>query len=208
MHHEKLLRDALTMWTTIDPIATLVVFASLTTGMTAPQRRVLARDATLFSALILVAASVLGQVVLNALGISMVAFQAAGGIVLFLFALQLVFGSVHTGETSGGPAAHPAVFPLAVPSIASPGAILAAIVLTDNHLHGFVEQLGTALVTLGVLGLNWLLMLGAERILRVIGQHGAALVIRVMGLILAALSVQFVIEALGIQTAGAVRIGH
>ncbi len=208
MLHEKLLRDALTMWTTIDPIATLVVFASLTVGMAAPQRRALARDATIFSAMILLAAIVLGQVVLNALGISMVAFQVAGGIVLFLFALQLVFGTVHTGDAAGGPGAHPAVFPLAVPSIASPGAILAAIVLTDNHLHGFVEQLGTALVTLAVLGLNWLLMLGADRILRVIGQHGAALVIRVMGLVLAALSVQFVIEALGIQTAGAVKIGH
>ncbi len=88
-----------------------------------------------------------------------------------------------------------AVFPLAVPSIATPGAIMAAILLTDNHVYDIQTQVGTSLIMLAVLAVAFLFMLAAGPILKVIGQNGAAILIRVMGLILAAMSLEFILEA-------------
>src|SRR5690606_16824755 len=91
-----------------------------------------------------------------------------------------------------------AVFPLAVPSIASPGAIMAVILLTDNHIYSVTTQLLTSIVMLGILALTFILMLAATPILKIIGNNGSAILIRVMGMILAALSIELVLEALGI----------
>ena len=111
----------------------------------------------------------------------------------------MIFGSNMDEQGGDTSSQHDlAVFPLAVPSIASPGAIMAVIVLTDNNLHDIPEQAATAGVLIGVLIVTCLLMLASTRILRVIGSNGAAILIRVMGLILAALSVQLVFEALEI----------
>ena len=151
---EKYITDALILWATIDPISTLVLFASLTSNLDGAQRRRIALKAFAFSSGILLTAIVLGQLILTAMGISMLAFQVAGGIVLFVFALQLIFGHPQLTVPGGvTPERDIAVFPLAVPSIASPGAISAAIVLTDNHLYPIAIQLGTAASTVGVLRL-------------------------------------------------------
>jgi len=196
---EKLIRDALMLWATIDPIGTLAIFASVTTSMTPALRRKTALKASLYSAAILLGAIVAGQILLSALGIELLSLQVAGGVILFLFALQMIFGSGMQEQGGDSDSGHDlAVFPLAVPSIASPGAIMAVIVLTDNNLHGIPEQAATAGVLLGVLAITYLLMLASTQILRVIGTNGAAILVRVMGLILAALSVQLVFEALEI----------
>jgi multiple antibiotic resistance protein len=196
---EKLIRDALMLWATIDPIGTLAVFASITAALTPGQRRKTAIKATLYSALILLGSIVIGQILLTALGIDLLSLQVAGGAILFLFALQMIFSSNMDEQGGSKNSQHDlAVFPLAVPSIASPGAIMAVIVLTDNNLHGIAEQAATAGVLVGVLVVTCLLMLASTRILRVIGTNGAAILVRVMGLILAALSVQLVFEALEI----------
>lgn len=196
---EKLIRDALMLWATIDPIGTLAVFASITAALTPGQRRKTAIKATLYSALILLGSIVIGQILLSALGIDLLSLQVAGGAILFLFALQMIFSSNMDEQGGSKNSQHDlAVFPLAVPSIASPGAIMAVIVLTDNNLHGIAEQAATAGVLVGVLVVTCLLMLASTRILRVIGTNGAAILVRVMGLILAALSVQLVFEALEI----------
>ena len=196
---EKLIRDALMLWATIDPVGTLAIFASVTATLTPALRRKTALKATLYSAAILLGSIVIGQILLSALGIDLLSLQVAGGAILFLFALQMIFGSGMQEEGSDENSDHDlAVFPLAVPSIASPGAIMAVIVLTDNNLHGIADQALTAGVLLGVLLITYLLMLASTQILRVIGTNGAAILVRVMGLILAALSVQLVFEALEI----------
>jgi multiple antibiotic resistance protein len=197
---EKALRDAAMLWATIDPIGTLALFAALTASLTAVERRKVALRATLYSAAVLVGSIVVGQIVLDLMGIRLISLQVAGGIILFLFGLQMIFGS----GTEAAPAQPEsgydlAVFPLAVPSIASPGAIMAAIVLTDNDLYTVVQQATTAAVLLGVLAVTCTLMLLSGPILRVIGRNGAAILIRVMGMILAALSVELVMEALGLE---------
>lgn len=197
---EKSLRDAAMLWATIDPIGTLAVFAALTVRLSATERRNVALRATAYAAVILIGAIVLGQIVLDEMGIRLISLQVAGGLILFLFGLQMVFGSEMESAASQPESGHDlAVFPLAVPSIASPGAIMAAIVLTDNDLYNVAQQATTAAVLLGVLAITCTFMLLSGPILRVIGRNGAAILVKVMGMVLAALSVELVMQALGIE---------
>lgn len=194
---EKFIRDALILWTTIDPIGTLAIFTAITSQLDAKQRKKTAWKAILYSAAILLGAIVIGQVLLSAMGIRLLSLQVAGGVILFLFGLQMVFGSGLTNTpTTEEPGHDIAVFPLAVPSIATPGAILAVILLTDNHLYSIPMQATTAVILLGILAVTLLCMLAATPILKVIGMNGASILVRVMGMILAALSTEFVMEAL------------
>jgi multiple antibiotic resistance protein len=197
---EKAIGDALMLWATVDPIGTLVLFAALTAGLSPDQRQRIASKAILYAATILIAAIVLGQLILTGMGISLLSLQVAGGLILLLFGLQMIFGQAGARGATPPEAGHDmAVFPLAVPSIASPGAIMAAIVLTDNHIHPIGQQAITGCILLAVLAATWLMMRFADAILRVIGTNGAAILIRVMGMILAALSVELVMEAVGIE---------
>jgi len=199
---EKYIRDALILWATIDPISTLALFASISSGLPRRQQSRIALRACLFAAAVLIGSMILGQLILAGMGISMVAFQVAGGAILFVFALQLVFGNVPRSQTSpSGTDGDPAVFPLAIPSIASPGAIMAVIVLTDNHLYSVPVQAGTAAIALAILLITYALMSGAARALSIIRPQGAEMLVRVMGLLLAALSVQLVLDALGLSHA-------
>jgi multiple antibiotic resistance protein len=196
---ERLLRDALMLWSTIDPVGTLALFAALTPGLSAVERRKIAIRATLYSCAILVGSIVVGQIVLSRMGVRLISLQVAGGAILFLFGLQMIFGAMTKPSSQKPETGHDlAVFPLAVPSIASPGAIMAVILLTDNEVFSVPQQLATALVLLAILAINFAMMLFAGPILRVIGNHGAAILIRVMGMILAALSVELVMTALGV----------
>jgi len=141
---------------------------------------------------------VLGQIILDAMGIRLLSLKVAGGIILFLFGLRMLFGSVSREIDSHEKGRDLAVFPLAVPSIAGPGAIMAVILLTDNDVYSVPEQIQTAVVLLVVLGLTYVLLLVSDAILRVIGRPGAAILTRVMGILLAALSVELVLSALSI----------
>ncbi|MCX7869841.1 MAG: MarC family protein, partial [Terrimicrobiaceae bacterium] len=192
---EKLLRDFSMLWATVDPIGTMSLFVALTAGYDSAARRRIALKATLISAALLVGAIIAGQVILNLLGIQLHSFQTAGGIVLFLFGLKMVFedspgaGLVEEGRDI-------AVFPLALPSIASPGAIMAAVVLTDNARFSIAEQCLTGLMLLLVLAATWCLMLLAAPIPRLLGRGGAAVLVKIMGLILCALAVEICIEGI------------
>jgi multiple antibiotic resistance protein len=195
---EKLFRDFMMFWTTINPPGTLAIFAGLTAALSVKERRRVALRASFYAAIILTVAVVIGQIVLDAMGIRVLSLKVAGGVILFLFALQMLFGS---GEKTGGPsdATHDfAVFPLAVPAIAGPGAIMAVILRTDNDVYTVPQQVQSACVLLFVLLLNYFLLLLSDVILRVIGRSGASILARVMGIILAALSVEIVMNALGI----------
>jgi multiple antibiotic resistance protein len=191
--------DALILWATIDPIGTLALFAGVTSKQDAAHRRRTAIKAILYSGAILFGAMIVGQVLLDYMGIRLISLQVAGGTILFLFGLQMIFGSGSMEDSPGKEAGHDiAVFPLAVPSIASPGAILAVILLTDNNVYDVSEQFGTGAILLVILLITLAFMLAANPILRVIGNNGAAVLVRVMGILLAALSVEFVMEALRI----------
>ena len=194
---DKLIQDALIIWATIDPIGTMALFTALTARLTPEERRRTAIKAVAYAAAVLLGSIVIGQVVLTAMGIRLISFQLGGGVILFLFGLQMIFGSGAQGLDKE-PRHDLAVFPLAIPGTATPGAILAVILLTDNHIHPIPVQIGTTLVMLAVLAITLVMLLFADKILRVIGFAGASILTRVMGMILAALSVELVMNALGI----------
>ncbi|MGI8956724.1 MAG: MarC family protein [Chthoniobacterales bacterium] len=194
----KIIKDFITIWVTVDPISNLALFAGLTASLTAGERRRTALRASLYAALILVVAVVAGQIILDAVGIRLHSLKVAGGIILFLFGLRMLFGSFDSNNGAPEAGRDLAVFPLAVPAIAGPGAIMAVIVLTDNDVYTVSQQAETGVVLLVVLLLNLLMLLLSNLILRVIGREGAALLIRVMGMILASLAVEIVLTALAV----------
>ena len=132
------------------------------------------------------------------MNIQLISLQVAGGVILFLFGLQMIFGQaskLSAGEEVGHDVA---AFPLAVPSIVGPESITAVVLLADNQIFSIPEQAITAAVMFGVLGIACVLMLLAGPIVRIIGKNGASLLERVMGMMLTALSVELVMNALGL----------
>ena len=192
-----LLEDLVVFWVVVDPIGSVPVFLAVTPGVGPDQRRAIARRAVRVAAGILLGFLVLGQVLLELMHIPLTAFQIGGGVVLFLFALTMIFGEAKPEQEKAlrpGDAGDAAIFPIAVPSIASPGAMLAAIVLTDNHRFSVGHQAVSALALLLVLAATWLFLRLAEPIHRRIGDGGASIVSRVMGLVLAAAAADYVLE--------------
>ncbi|MCE5972909.1 MarC family protein [Sinirhodobacter sp. WL0062] len=194
----QLLQEFITLWVVIDPIGTLPVFLAVTTGMSAAQRRSVAVRAIVVSFVVLTLFIVLGQIVLEALGLALPAFQIAGGIVLFLFALSMIFGHSKPEEeiAEAERVRQTSVFPVAIPSIASPGAMLTVVILTDNDRFSIAHQA----ITTGLMGLVLLatlaILLLATPLFRILGTTGAAVISRVMGMILAAVAVDAVLRAL------------
>jgi multiple antibiotic resistance protein len=194
----KISKDFATLWTTIDPIGNVALFAGLTAALTRAERHRTALRAIIYATIILVVAATAGQVVLDAIGIHMHSLKVAGGIILFLFGVQMLFGKMDKAPGSPEEGRDLAVFPLAVPSIAGPGAMMAVIVLTDNDVYTVPQRMETGVVLLVVLLLTYLLLLFSDAILRVIGRQGASVLVRVMGLILCSLAVEIVLTALGV----------
>jgi len=196
-----------TLFVVIDPIGTAPLFLALTQGMTAAQRRAVGLRACFIAALLLLAFALAGEDFLRFIGISMPAFQIAGGLLLFLTALDMLFDrrserrQNHADEGSGNLADDPSVFPLAMPLIAGPGA-MATMVLLINDTGGSWE--GVALISgvmLAVIALVLLAFLAAAPLERILRRTGTMVLTRLFGLLLSALSVQFVLNgasALGI----------
>ena len=199
MDWDTIIKEFIALWVVIDPIGSIPVFIAVTAGLSAAAQRKVAIKAIAVSAAILLFFLVGGQVLLEALDIHLAAFQIAGGVVLFLFALTMIFGESKVDEEKrqiNPNAGDLAIFPLAVPSVASPGAMLAVVMLTDNHRYSVTEQMVTAATMLTVLALTLLLFFIAAPIQRVIGSSGASIVSRVMGLILASVAVDNILRAI------------
>ena len=195
----KISKDFATLFTTINPIATLALFAGLTASLSRAERHLTALRACIYAAIILVAAMTVGQWILDAIGIHIHSLKVAGGVILFLFGIQMLFGKMDEKPGSSPEDGRDlAVFPLAVPSIAGGGAIMAAIVLTDDDVYTIPERIQTGIVMLVVLFITYLFLLFSDAILRVIGRQGASVLVRVMGLILCSLAVEIVLSALGV----------
>lgn len=183
----------------IDPIGTIPVFIAVTDQYDQKTKHRIALLATIVSAAILIFFLVVGELLLKALSIPLPAFQISGGIVLFLFALSMIFGESKPEEEIkllADSHKDTAIFPLAVPSIASPGAMLAAVLLTKNNVFSIWEQVQTALVMLSVLVITYLLMLVAGGVNRLIGSSGARVISRVMGLILSSIATTNILAGL------------
>jgi multiple antibiotic resistance protein len=185
----------------IDPPGCAPIFASLTTAATPAHRRAMALRSVAIAAGILLFFGLLGQDLLNALGVSLSAFRIAGGLLLFLIAVDMVFEKrterreSRAEEVSASKIEDVSVFPMAIPMIAGPGSI-ASIMLLMARSEGLAQSLivlGALLLTL-VLTLIALLLAGP--LMRLLGRHMEAMLTRLLGVILAALAVQFVIDGL------------
>lgn len=200
-----LARELVTLIVVIDPVGSIPVFLFAVQGVPRALHRRFALRAVAIAALVLLAFLVGGQFLLESLGLRLGSFQVAGGIILFLFAMTMIFGELKPArEIEEAERDHlaGAVFPLAMPSIASPGAMLAIVILTDNHTELLADQAITAGLLMLVLLLTLGLLLAATHVHRMIGSTGASVISRVMGIVLATIAVDAVLggfNALGVM---------
>jgi multiple antibiotic resistance protein len=189
-----------TFFVVIDPPGCAPIFASLTGTAPAPHRRAMAVRSTLVAALILYLFAIFGEAFLGALGISLDAFRVAGGVMLFLIALEMVFEKrterrTHRAEDVKADPEHEdiSIFPMAIPMIAGPGSIASVMLLTSKSVG--MEQ---TLVVLGALALvllvNLAALLAAGPLMKAVGHRVEAMITRILGVVLAALAAQFIID--------------
>ncbi|WP_339823560.1 MarC family protein [uncultured Parasphingorhabdus sp.] len=192
----------ITFFVVIDPPGCAPIYASLTSSVPERDRRVMAIRAIFVAAIILLVFALFGEQMLGALGISLDSFRIAGGIMLFLIALEMVFEKRterredRAQEIIEQPEIEDvSIFPMAMPMIAGPGSIAAVMLLTSQH-----DGIDNALVILGALATVLLLtligLLAAGPLMRILGNKVEAVITRVLGVLLGALAVQFVVDGL------------
>ena len=205
--NESLLHAFVTLFVVIDPIGQIPSFVALTHAHSEEERRRIALRGVLIAAAVLFAFAFAGDWLLRALGISLAALKIAGGALLFLLAMDMVF-ALDTGiRTATGKEKQEAeqrrdisVFPLAIPLIAGPGAFT-SIALLMGRYRGDTGMVAAVLTVLAlVLGLSLLSLLLATRVQKLLGITGANVIGRVLGILLSALAVQFVLD--GLREAG------
>lgn len=185
-----------TLFVVIDPVGMVPVFVSLTSGMSSVRRFRIAATACVTAVFILMVFALAGQKILDFIGISLAAFRISGGLLLFMTALDMLFErrSARREEKVDDVTDDPSIFPLAMPLIAGPGAMAAMILLTSGAAWD-VTGMVIAVMAFVIL-LVFLLFLLAGPIERVLGKTGVVVATRLMGMLLAALSVQFVVDGL------------
>ncbi|NRD19881.1 MarC family protein [Winogradskyella eckloniae] len=186
------------LFAVIDPIGTVPVFLEATKEFDAKYKKKIALRASGVAFLILLFFIVIGQLILEGMEVSLDAFQISGGVILFLFALTMIFGDGKPEKEKSqiSDYKHVTIFPVAIPSIASPGAIMAVVLLTDNHTYTINEQIMTTLLVLLVIGATSLILLAATKVQDRIGSYGITVISKIMGLILAAYAVQNILSGI------------
>ncbi|PKA39864.1 MarC family protein [Rhizobium sullae] len=205
---DQLINAFTTLLVTIDPPGLAPIFLGLTSGMSRGQRKQVALRGSVIAFIILAVFALFGASVLGVLGISIGAFRIAGGLLLFWIAFEMVFEKRQDRKEKTSEVAitkdhiqNIAVFPLALPLIAGPGAISATILLAGS-LPTSVERAQLLIVIAGNLLLMLVALLIADRLDRLLGVTGRAILTRLLGVILAALAAQFVVD--GVKAAMAV----
>lgn len=190
-----------TFFVVIDPPGCAPIFAGLTSGTSAAHRRAMAVRAVVVAAAILLGFALFGEALLRALGISLNAFRIAGGIMLFLIALEMVFErrtERREDRAEKVKATEPAdisIFPMAMPMIAGPGSI-ASVMLLMSQNDGSERSLVVLAAMFAILALTLVALLAAGPLMRLVGAKIEAVVSRLLGVLLGALAVQFVIDGI------------
>ena len=202
MNAELIINAFVTIIVMFDPPGLAAIFLGLTTGMTRSQRLQVAMRGTVTAAGILAVFAIAGASILNVLGISLGAFRIAGGLLLFWIAFEMIFEKRHERQEKSAERAitkdhisNVAVFPLAIPLIAGPGAISAVILLAGSFYQP-VERAGLIGVIIAASLVLFAFLVIAERIDQFLGDTGRTILTRLLGVILAALSVQFVVDGI------------
>lgn len=192
-----------TLFATVGPQDVAVLFAALTARNSARERRAIALKGTLIAAGILFFFAFFGDTLLRLFGIGLPALRTAGGVLLLLIAIDLVFarpsgGTTTTSEENEEAASRPdiSVFPLATPLIAGPGSIGAVVLLIANAEGDRLEYLAVLSALGAILLFTFVLMLIATQVQKILGVTGVHVVSRIVGVLLAALAVQFIFDGL------------
>jgi multiple antibiotic resistance protein len=202
---ELYLSALVTFFVVIDPPGCAPIYAGLTHGATPAHRRSMAIRAVVVAAIILFVFAAVGEAMLHALGVSLSAFRIAGGIMLFLIALEMVFEkrTERREDRAAKVAQTPevedvSIFPMAMPMIAGPGSI-ASVMLMMSRNHG-LEKVAAVLAALAtILALTLIALLAAGPLMRLLGARIEAVITRILGVLLGALAVQFVIDGIRIS---------
>jgi multiple antibiotic resistance protein len=199
MPFDLILTTFVTLFVVIDPIGLAPIFIALTGGMDNETRKRIALRAVGVSFALLALFGIAGEAVLNVIGIGIPAFRISGGILLFLIAVDMLFEKrserreKRSAEDTGP---DPSVFPLAMPLIAGPGALATMILLASRNSGDVAALVAIQAVMLAVLALTYLFFRIAGPIERLLGHTGVLVVTRLLAILLAALSVQFVVDGL------------
>ena len=182
----------------IDPLGSVPVYLEATKNFDKRHKRKIALRASSIAFLILLFFIVVGQLILEGMEVSLNAFQISGGVILFLFALTMIFGEgkPESEKNKITDYKHVSIFPIAIPSIASPGAIMAVVLMTNNNLYSVEQQAITTVLVLIVVALTSLLLVAATTVQKKIGSYGITVISKVMGLILASYAVQSILSGL------------
>ncbi len=182
----------------IDPLGSVPVYLEATKQFDLKHRKRIAVKGSAVAFVVLLIFIVLGQLVLEGMEVSLDAFQISGGVILFLFALTMIFGDgkPETEKHLITDYKHVTIFPVAIPSIASPGAIMAVVLMTDNHVYTIEQQIVTTILVFVVILLTCLLLLAANKVKERVGEYGITVVSKIMGLILASYAVQSILSGL------------
>ncbi|MDS9467765.1 MarC family protein [Paracoccus sp. MBLB3053] len=202
MDSTQIISAFVTLFVVIDPVGLVPLFIALTRGMTPERQRRIGWRALAIAAVLMTLFGLAGEAILAGIGISLPAFRIAGGLLLFLTALDMLFErrtERREGQTKDDPARDdhddPSVFPLATPLLAGPGA-LATMILLVNQNESAAHTAMIHMVMLVVLAIVAILFALAGPIARLLGRTGTMVVTRLFGMLLAALSIQFVIDGL------------
>ena len=192
-----------TFFATIGPLDISAFFAALTAGQSPRARLVMAARGTVIASIILLSFALFGEVILDTLGISLAALRTAGGILLLLIGIEMVFARTSGATSATEDEAREAetrrdisVFPLATPLIAGPGAIGAAILLMAHAEGDTTRQLIVCLSLLAVLLFTFACLLAASQLHKILGKTGTHVINRVFGILLASLAVQFIFDGI------------
>lgn len=201
---DSLINAFITLFVTADPIGNAPLFLGLTVGFSASVRRSIAVKGTFISFLILTLFAITGTAILDAIGITIDAFRIAGGLLLFVTAFEMIYGQrqerrEETTSTAAEHAANIAVFPLAIPLLAGPGTISATILLssqlsTDTGGNSWTATLALIAVIAVLMALTAGVLVAAELLDKYISNTGKLVVTRLLGVLLAALSVQYIAD--------------
>lgn len=198
MSFELFISAFVSLFVVVDPFGTAAVFAVLTKAMTDPERRMIAIKAVLIAVSIMLVFSVVGRTLLEYMHISLPAFRVAGGLLLFVTAFRMIMGFHDEDQISSEKSTYKdrsniAVFPLAIPLLAGPG-VMTAVIMFSTAAHTMVghAQVTAAIIIVQVLAL--LSLLGASKLGKFFGATGNSIIARIMGILLAAMAVQFVAD--------------
>ena len=195
-----MLSTMISLFVIVDPLGSSSVFATLTKDMTAQQQKRIAWKAVTMSILLLITFGFVGQAILSYMHISLNAFKVAGGMLLFVAAFRMIMGFHDPEQLTSEKSAYKdvsniALFPISIPLLAGPGVLTTTLLFTTEANH-FLDY-GVLIFSIVSIQFTALAcMLGAGKLARIFGQSGIGIIARIMGILLAALAVQFVVDGI------------